>query len=208
MNTSRLYLIALIAAIFAAAGCAADETGSKRLGIQCYDTGSGRACVDAFSDVLADDAVDVDGDGQVDTYVCGDVPSDSDSDEGQGGTEDSDDDDGDDADDTAAVSAGLLGHGGDYEDDGSEDTLCDGDNSGPGNDAEQCDGDDSSHGDDDADSDSDSESDSESDSDCGVSDADDADSDSESDLDGDGDGVPDELDCDCVPAPATEIIVQ
>src|SRR5688572_1467181 len=71
--------------------CASQSTGTSTGAVNCFDTGTGVRCVETFSDILSDDAQDVDGDGEEDPFVCGDVPSDSDSD-GDGGDEGDDSD--------------------------------------------------------------------------------------------------------------------
>ena len=78
--TFRYVVFALLASILAFAGCFGDETSSRSDTIQsCYDTGHGIKCV-STPGAVSIESDDVDGDGNPDTFVCGDGASESDSD--------------------------------------------------------------------------------------------------------------------------------
>jgi len=108
----RLFALASFLGL-ALIGCTGTDVGSTSQSIACYQTATGVLC-QPTSDVTGA-AVDVDGDGQVDSFVCGDTASASDS--ASDSTDESGADDGD----------GHHSGGGGGDDDGNDNPLSDSD---------------------------------------------------------------------------------
>lgn len=165
MKLSRILFSVALASLLSTGGCALDGVSSRSDAIQsCYDTGHGTKCVSTPGSV--DTALaDVDGDGQVDTFVCGDGVSESDSDA-----------DGADS-DTSAEEDAAAGEGDEVAitEDGTDDGDDDLDADSESNSESASESDDPCAASDEA-SDDDSDSDAEGDGDAdGVSDANDCD---------------------------------
>lgn len=160
MQLSRILSIALFVSLFAAAGCALEDVSSRSDTIQsCYSTAAGNIKCVSTPGSIQSALTDVDGDGEADTFLCGDGASESDSD--LEGVEDSDE----------SNEAGTEV----AAEDGTEDDDLDADSESDSESASESDND-CGPSDDDGESDDDSLSDLDGDGDAdGVPDADDCD---------------------------------
>ncbi len=75
MAYNIILFICIVGIALSVAGCGT-STSSRSAAVSCYDTGNGVKCIP--TDDVSVEPTDVDGNGQPDEFVCGDVASDSD----------------------------------------------------------------------------------------------------------------------------------